>query len=470
MPKNLEGMQMKSFDKLSLDGQMLENIKSLGYEKMTDIQALALPKALTGQDLIVQAKTGSGKTAVFGLCIVSKIDISNNNPQALILCPTRELAAQVASNLRKFARQKHNVKILELCGGSPMKSQIASLEFGAHILVATPGRLDDHWSKETLKLCDIKTFVLDEADKMLDMGFFDDIAKIASNIPTERQTMLFSATFPPKIKQLSSEILKNPEFIKTESVHSNEKIEHHFFNVGDLEISEAIEILLSKFNPKSAIVFCNTKIESNEVTTQLLTNRHSAICLNGDLDQFDRNETMIRFANNTKSILVCTDVASRGLDIEGVDLVININLPNDTEVYVHRAGRSARKEDAKGICATILSERQFDRLDEIAKIFDLKNFEIKSLNMISDLKYKKIISNKFCMVIATGKKNKIRAGDVLGALVNEAKIDAKKIGKIDVTDFRCYIALENGCLKNLPELNREIKIKGKTVKFFKLID
>ena len=466
MPKNLEGKFMSDFAKLPLDLQMLENIKSLGYLEMTDIQEIALPRALDGVDLIVQAKTGSGKTAIFGLGIISKINISNQNPQALILCPTRELAAQVASSLRKFARHKPNVKILELCGGMPMKPQIASLEFGAHVLVATPGRFDDHWSKGTLKLDDISTFVLDEADKMLDMGFVDEISKIASNIPAKRQTMLFSATFPPKIKQFSSQILNNPEFLKTATVHSNTKIEHHFFEAGDIDVADAVDKVLSKFNPKSAIIFCNTKIESNELTSALVAKKHSAICLNGDLDQFERNETIIRFSNKSIAILVCTDVASRGLDIDGIDLVVNINLPNDNEVYIHRAGRSARKEEAKGICVTILQNENFDKFEQIKKSFDAE-FEINDIRSFGAIKSKPISASKFTLVISSGKKNKIRAGDILGALVNEASIDAGKIGKIDVTDFRSYVSLENDCAKNLNKLNRELKIKGKIVKFFR---
>lgn len=452
---------MNDFNKLNLPLSFLQNLDSLGYKTMTQIQELSLPHVLNGADIIAQAKTGSGKTAAFGIGLLLKINLKNISPQALVICPTRELAAQVAASLRKLARCMPNIKILELCGGMPMRAQMFSLEAGAHILVGTPGRIDDHYSKNTIDFKTINTFVLDEADKMLDMGFFEDISKIASLLPSTRQTMLFSATFPPKIEILAKEILKNPVFVKGEVLHDNSKIEHYFFINRKLEIAQAVNKLLSKFSPKSAIVFCSTKIFAKELANELELLGHSVECLNGDLEQIERNEVLIKFANKSAAILVATDVASRGLDIAGVDLVLNVGLPHDNEVYIHRVGRSARGEGTNGIAASIVSAENVVKLDEIAKMCSLSSIDIQDVSELVNIKNIQIKSDFFTIIINGGKKSKIRAGDILGALIKEQGIDGKLIGKIDILDNYSFVALDKILYKQIRDLRNGIKIKSK---------
>lgn len=457
---------MSSFDVLNIAKPMLENLESLGYKNMTQIQELVLPHTIANKDVIAQAKTGSGKTAAFGIGMILKINPKFLAPQGLVICPTRELAAQVALSLRKLARQIPNIKILELCGGMPMRAQIASLSAGAHILVGTPGRIDDHHSKNTIDFKHIKTFVLDEADKMLDMGFFDDIKKVASHLSTNRQTMLFSATFPPKIEDLAKEILKNPIFIKGEVLHDSSKIEHFFYTNQKLEISVAVNKILAKFNPKSVIIFCATKVFAKELDEKLHVFGHSVECLNGDLEQMARNEVLIRFANKSASILVATDVASRGLDIAGVDMVLNIGLPHDNEVYIHRVGRSARGEGTNGLAVSIVSAENIDKLDEIAKLANIGDIELNDISTLQNKPNLRIESDLFTLILNDGKKGKIRAGDILGTLIKDLGIDGKKIGKIDILDNHSFVALDKSQLKNIKNLRGELKIKGKKVRIF----
>ncbi|GAM68803.1 ATP-dependent 23S rRNA helicase dbpA [Vibrio sp. JCM 19236] len=305
------------FNQLPLSKPLLDNLSTLGYAEMTPIQAQSLPMMLAGKDVIGQGKTGSGKTAAFGLSLLNNLNVKRFRVQTLVLCPTRELADQVAKEIRKLARAIHNIKVLTLCGGMPMGPQIGSLEHGAHILVGTPGRILDHLEKGRINLSELNTLVLDEADRMLEMGFQDALDAIIAEAPSERQTLLFSATFPEKIQQIANRIMQKPEMVKVESTHDNSSISQHFYKVeDDNERMDALETLLLVHQPESAVIFCNTKREVQDVADELHYRGFSVIDIHGDLEQRDRNQTLVQFANKSVSILVATDVAARGLDVE----------------------------------------------------------------------------------------------------------------------------------------------------------
>ncbi|MEA3418925.1 MAG: ATP-dependent RNA helicase DbpA [Campylobacterota bacterium] len=447
---------MESFDKLAgLPKLLTDNLKQLQYTTMTPIQASTIPSLLEGKDIIAQAKTGSGKTAAFGIPSIHKIDTKRRNPQALILCPTRELADQVAKELRRLARYKENLKILTLCGGTPMRPQIASLEQGAHILVGTPGRLQDHLSRETIYLKEIKTLILDEADRMLDMGFYDEIRKIVTNIPGKRQSMLFSATYPEHIQKLSKEILNTPVMVKVDMDHSDTVIQELAFEISQHAKPEALLSVLKSYKPSTAIIFCNTKAETVEITDFLRSKDFSALDLQGDLDQRERNETLLRFANGSARIMVATDVASRGLDVKDVSLVVNYDLPHDPEVYIHRIGRTARA-GAEGVAISLYTPRQKEKLREMAPSAQL--LSLKALTVDRNFT---LHADKATLCIDGGKKNKIRPGDILGALSKEIGIAGDQIGKIDIFDFHAYAAIDKKSIKKAFEGLKKGKIKGK---------
>ena len=462
MPKFKKRIFVSDFSKLGLNDQILQSLDILGFVKMTNVQQIALVDALENQDLIVQAKTGSGKTAVFGLGVLNKIKPNQKNPQALILCPTRELASQVAINLRKFASMLPNVKILELCGGTPLRPQVASLERGADILVGTPGRILDHLGKQTLNLSQIKYFVLDEADKMLDLGFYEDIEKIGQYAKNRIQTMLFSATFSNNIEKLSGQILKNPKFLK--SIDIPNEIKHEFFEIRDSETEKSLDLILKFYQPKSAIIFCETKILAKYFWDQIQRFGHSAIFLNGDLEQFERTEVLIRFSNKSVPILVCTDIASRGIDVKNVDLVININLPHLLENYIHRIGRTARGEDAQGLCVNLISKQTLV-LNEIFEHFGLEE-NIKKVQDLIVQDNKCIKSEYFTVKIFAGKKQKIRNADIVGSLVKDCNVAFDNIAKIDILEFDTFVALKNCEANKLKKLMSKIKLKGKVFNFY----
>ncbi len=447
---------MKKFNTItSLSSELIKNLEQLEYTTMTAIQEATIPILLDGKDIIAQAKTGSGKTASFGIPIIEKIDTKNRNPQTLILCPTRELADQVAKELRSIARYKNNLKILTLCGGTPMRPQMASLEQGGHILVGTAGRIQDHLSRETIYLKDINTLVLDEADRMVDMGFYDEIKKIISNIPKKRHTMLFSATYPPNIQKLAKEILTEPTTIKADTTHEVLAIEEVAYEIEKSSKTEALIKLFKSYKPKTALVFCNTKIETIELTDFLREKNFSAMDLQGDLDQREREEALLMFANGSIAVLVATDVASRGLDVKNIELVINYDIPHGDEVYTHRIGRTARA-GARGKAITLYTNREKDKLFDVAK-----NIEKRDINKISiDRKF--IMESTYSTIcIDGGKKNKVRAGDILGALSKDIGISGEQIGKIDIFDSKSFVAIDKRSIRNAFDGLKKGKIKGR---------
>ncbi len=439
---------MKHFNTLPLPHELLKNLSDLGFTEMTAVQEEALPKALEGKDLIVQAQTGSGKTLAFGIPLLLKVDTSVRTPQAIIIAPTRELADQITEVLRKLARFRKNIKILALCGGMPMRRQMDSLKSGAHVVVGTPGRIIDHLGKGVLKLDGIKIAVLDEADRMLEMGFINEVQKILSNTDRTRQTLLFSATFPTKIEQLAREIMHAPEKIVITPEHEKPDIEEYFFKSHDKE--EALLRVLYHFVPGSAIVFATTKERVRTLALFLQQHGFDALDLQGDLDQSERTETLLQFANGSITILVATDLAARGLDIDNVEMVINYEMPRNDEHYTHRIGRTGRAGN-RGIAVSLVQSANAVDIKELGN----STKEIKKAAMRS-------------LKILGGKRNKLRAGDIVGALIHDVGIDNADIGKITIQDSYSYVAIRRELFdKALAGLQR-VKIKGRKFKTFAL--
>jgi ATP-dependent RNA helicase DbpA len=457
----------EDFASLRLSPTQLDNLSQLGYEKMTPIQARSLPEILQGKDLIAQAKTGSGKTAAFGLGLLEHINPSQLNIQALILCPTRELADQVGKELRRLARATPNIKLVSLCGGKPFGPQKSSLQHGAHIAVGTPGRVLDHLSKKTLKLNALKTFVLDEADRMLDMGFAEDMQEIVKHTPANRQTLLFSATFPDAIRQMSKNIQNNPINVKVESQHKPGVIEQIFYEVQKHERNNTLLALFEHYQPESTLVFCHTKAQCDEVAAFLNEHNIQALAIHGDLDQRQRDRVLLQFANHSCPVLVATDVAARGLDIKSLQAVINYELPRDPEIYIHRIGRTGRAGE-QGIALSIFTPAEQARINAIQAFTQEPTIcdVYASLNRHSGLK---IYGPMTTIEINVGRKHKIRPGDLLGALTGDAGLAAAAIGKIDIFDMASFVAIENHAVAQALDYLDHGKVKGKTVRARRLV-
>ena len=449
-------MSTSDFSSLGLQAGLLKNLSTLGYEQMTPIQALSLPLILEGKDMIGQGKTGSGKTAAFGLGLLHKLNVKSYKIQSIVLCPTRELADQVASEIRKLARAIHNIKILTLCGGAPFGPQIGSLEHGAHIVVGTPGRIEEHLRKKTLKLDHVEILVLDEADRMLDMGFQDAIDDIVEKIPTNRQTLLFSATYPQEIEDVAERVMQNPLVVEAPSTHEESTIKQYFYQTNsDDERMTALRLLLAKHKPDSALVFCNTKLDTQDVADELVHYGFYALAIHGDLDQRERDQALIRFSNKSVSVLVATDVAARGLDIEALDLVVNFNLAHDPEVHVHRIGRTGRA-GRSGIAATLYGDRETRKLDALE--IEITDDALPSDDLL-DRPIKK--PTMTTLKIDGGKKQKLRPGDIVGGLTGKDGIPGSAIGKITVSSNWSYVAVESGLVKSALKKIQNDKLKGR---------
>ncbi|BDU37321.1 ATP-dependent RNA helicase DbpA [Vibrio nigripulchritudo] len=453
-------MSNTSFKSLGLKPELLTNLDSLGYEEMTPIQAQSLPFVLKGQDVIGQGKTGSGKTATFGLGLLQNLNVKKFRVQSLVLCPTRELADQVAKEIRKLARAIHNIKVLTLCGGMPMGPQIGSLEHGAHILVGTPGRILDHLDKGRISLEHLNTLVLDEADRMLDMGFQDALDAIIEQAPTDRQTLLFSATFPDSIEAISKRILRKPQRITVESTHDTVSIRQHFYDVAGFEERlEATRRLLMQDKPESTVIFCNTKRDVDEVADELRYHDFSVIALHGDMEQRQRDQALVQFANKSVSILVATDVAARGLDVDNLDAVINFHLARDPEVHVHRIGRTGRA-GAKGCAHSFISEKESYKVAQIEEYFDF-DIRTKDLPSADVLNQRAYYAKMVTLQIDGGKKQKVRPGDILGALTGDDGIPGSQVGKINVFPMSAYVAVHTESAKKAFKKLEKDKLKGK---------
>jgi len=448
--------------------ELLTNLASLNYTSMTPIQAQSLPLILEGRDVIGQAKTGSGKTAAFGLGVLSRLERSSFKVQALVLCPTRELADQVSKALRDLARTIPNIKVLTLCGGMPFGPQAGSLEHGTHIVVGTPGRVDDHLRKGTLKLDNVNTLVLDEADRMLDMGFQEQLEAIVAAAPEERQTLMFSATFSPEIKAIAKQHMRAPERITVAETHDASSIEQHFYEVSDDDESKsgsrfnALRLLLLQHQPESTVVFCNTKKETQDVAEALRKHYISALAIHGDLEQNDRDRTLVRFANKSVSVLVATDVAARGLDIDALDAVVNYQLAGDTEVHVHRVGRTGRAgSTGKAFTLYNVNERyKVDRLEQYLHT-DIAPEPLPPKELLDTSPKRPAMAT---LQVDGGKKQKIRPGDILGALTGKHGIAGSQVGKINVFADCAYVAVEREQVDAALKKLGEGKIKGRSIK------
>ena len=442
------------FSSLALSPEMIANLDNIGYSDMTPVQAETLPIMLEGQDVIAQAKTGSGKTAAFGIGLLQKLQVKKFRVQALVLCPTRELADQVAKELRMIAKFAHNIKILTLCGGAAFGPQLGSLRHGAHIIVGTPGRILKHLNKETLSLENLETLVLDEADRMLDMGFIEEIDKVLEYAPKTRQTLLFSATYTNEITFISDRIQRDAVSVKTVSTEVANVIQEHFYESNNK--ADTLVKVFSTFKPENIIVFTNTKIAAKDLAESLAKNKIDALAIHGDLEQYERNDVLVQFANKSCPVLIATDVAARGLDIKELSMVVNYDLPHTLETYTHRIGRTGRA-GAEGVAITLYDEyeienameyrdekRSFENADSLKKT---NNFEMKPLNVT--------------LVIEGGKKDKLRAGDLLGALTANGVLEGSSIGKIDIYDRQAYVAIQREFIDKAHKQLSTGKIKNK---------
>ncbi len=455
-----------AFSILPLPAAQLDNLDSLGYHRMTAIQAAALPVAMAGKDLIGQAMTGSGKTAAFTLPLLARLNPRDFGTQALVLCPTRELAGQVATEIRRLARYQQNIKVVTLCGGQAIGPQIGSLEHGAHVVVGTPGRIKDHLRKQTLDLSRVNCLVLDEADRMLEMGFDEDMDAIISQTPPGRQTLLFSATFPSDIKALSARFQREPERISVASLVQDEQIDQQFFICQAEDRMAGLVKLLGHFGPEAAVVFCNTKQVVREVSAFLQQHGVAATELHGDMEQRDRDRVLVQFRQQSCRVMVATDVAARGLDIDDLPAVVNFELPRSAEVYVHRIGRTGRGGKS-GLALSLFTDKERYRLDSIEK-FQQRNLSFEAIQVLPGRGSGMLPPAYVTLAVAGGRKDKIRPGDILGALTGEAGIAGSAVGKISVMDQVTYVAIATETADRA--LGRLIngKIKGRKFKVRKL--
>ena len=449
-------MNQDNFTSQAILPALLQSLEQLNFHKMTAIQKKSLPLILKNQDIIAKAKTGSGKTLSFGIGILNKLNIKKFRVQSLVLCPTRELADQVANELRKLARTIPNIKILTLCGGVPMHPQKLSLQHQAHIIVGTPGRVIKHLKQKSLSLKELDTLVLDEADRMLDMGFIDDIVYITSNTPIKKQTLLFSATYPLEIQSLSEKIQYKATEIKTEDIDNPNNITEILYKTTPKEKLKTLLNILGFYQPQSTIIFINMKAYATDIINTLQKNNIDSLAIHGDLEQYERNDVIEQFTNKSCSILIATDVAARGLDIKDIDLIINYDLPHDYTTYIHRVGRTARAGKA-GKALSIYSNLDLNKLAE----YNSNNIVFEKSSSIKETQNINISSPNTTLVIEAGKKNKLRAGDILGALTSNGELSAQEVGNISIHDRQSYVAIKKMKIQTAYKILSNSKIKGR---------
>lgn len=445
-----------------LPNKLVQLFDDMGFQSFTPVQEQTLPPILEKKDILAQAQTGSGKTLAFAIGILLKINPRFFAPQALVICPTRELADQVSKEIRKVARFTENIKVLTLCGGMPFGPQIGSLEHGAHIVVGTPGRLQEHVRKGTLQLDKLETLVLDEADRMLDMGFIDSIRDLVNQTPKNRQTLLFSATYPETISEISDEFQKTPAKIVIETTEeSKPDIKQLFIQANKDNKNALLLAALRAQQPTQAIVFCNTKAECQQVVDFLDFHKVSAKAIHGDLEQRERDQVLVQFANTSCRILVATDVAARGIDVKQVDTVINYDTTRDIDVHTHRIGRTGRA-GSKGIAINLVTEREDYKVKDIEERFAI-TAEFLNLDDEIDEDFR-LLPTMTTIAFDAGRKDKLRPGDIVGALTAGVGLDKDEVGKIDVFDHRAYVAIDNKKAKFVIKELQTKKIKGRTIK------
>ena len=523
-------METVKFEELQLDDRILRAVTDMGFEEASPIQAKAIPAMISGIDLIGQAQTGTGKTAAFGIPILEKVDPKLKKLQAIVLCPTRELAIQVADEIRNLSRYMHGIKVLPIYGGQDIVKQIRSLKSGTQIIIGTPGRVMDHMRRKTMKLDFVHTVVLDEADEMLNMGFREDIEFVLSGVPEERQTVLFSATMPKPIMEITKKFQNNAKVIKvTKKELTVPNIEQYYYDVKPKKKEEVLSRLLDIYSPRLSVVFCNTKKQVDLLVNALLGRGYFAAGLHGDMKQEQRDRVMQGFRTGKTEILVATDVAARGIDVDEVEAVFNYDLPQDDEYYVHRIGRTGRA-GREGRAFSFVSGKEVYKLKEIQRYCKTKIYaqKVPSLNDVANTKMENILDDvervieqedldmminaieervnnseftamdmaaaflKICcgmtednknteendwefgdtgagedgmvrLFINIGKKQRVRPGDILGAIAGESGMDGKLIGTIDMYDKYTFVEVPREYAREVLNAMKNVKIKGKTV-------
>ena len=457
-------MTASNFSSLPIIPQTLEALEGLGFSGMTSVQAESLPLILARKDVIIQAQTGSGKTAAFGIGLLNHLNPRFFGVQALVMCPTRELAEQVGQTIRQLASRMPNIKTVLLCGGKPFGPQRDSLSHGAHVVVGTPGRIEDHLKKGNLELKGVKTFVLDEADRMLDMGFAEVMANITQRLPKDRQTILMSATFPDDIKQISRSLQRNPVQVTIDDqlTHADDVLEQLFFEIAKHERETALLAVFEHYRPKNAMVFCNTKKQCSDVASFLCEHDIEAIALHGDLDQRERDQVLLQFANGSCPVLVASDVAARGLDIPALEMVVNVDLPRDADTYVHRIGRTGRAGE-KGKAFSLVTPADTHRLRVIEDHLETPCICDVLASLDRDPNYE--LKGDFVTVqLDAGRKQKVRPGDILGALTGDAALPGDQIGKIMILDYSSFVAIQRPALRQAMNYLSDGKVKGRKIR------
>lgn len=520
-------METVRFEEMGLSEEIQKAVRYMGFEEASPIQAKAIPAMISGIDLIGQAQTGTGKTAAFGIPLLEKVDPKLKKLQAIVLCPTRELAIQVADEIRNLSRYMHGIKVLPIYGGQDIVKQIRSLKSGTQIVIGTPGRVMDHMRRKTMKLDFVHTVVLDEADEMLNMGFREDIEFVLSGVPEERQTVLFSATMPKPIMEITKKFQNNAKVIKvTKKELTVPNIEQYYYDVKPKKKEEVLSRLLDIYSPRLSVVFCNTKKQVDLLVNALLGRGYFAAGLHGDMKQEQRDRVMQGFRTGKTEILVATDVAARGIDVDEVEAVFNYDLPQDDEYYVHRIGRTGRA----GRAFSFVSGKEVYKLKEIQRYCKTKIYaqKVPSLNDVANTKMENILDDvervieqedldmminaieervnnseftamdmaaaflKICcgmtednknteesdwefgdtgagedgmvrLFINIGKKQRVRPGDILGAIAGESGMDGKLIGTIDMYDKYTFVEVPREYAREVLNAMKNVKIKGKTV-------
>lgn len=523
-------METVRFEEMGLSEEIQKAVRYMGFEEASPIQAKAIPAMISGIDLIGQAQTGTGKTAAFGIPILEKVDSKLKKLQAIVLCPTRELAIQVADEIRNLSRYMHGIKVLPIYGGQDIVKQIRSLKSGTQIVIGTPGRVMDHMRRKTMKLDFVHTVVLDEADEMLNMGFREDIEFVLSGVPEERQTVLFSATMPKPIMEITKKFQNNAKVIKvTKKELTVPNIEQYYYDVKPKKKEEVLSRLLDIYSPRLSVVFCNTKKQVDLLVNALLGRGYFAAGLHGDMKQEQRDRVMQGFRTGKTEILVATDVAARGIDVDEVEAVFNYDLPQDDEYYVHRIGRTGRA-GREGRAFSFVSGKEVYKLKEIQRYCKTKIYaqKVPSLNDVANTKMENILDDvervieqedldmminaieervnnseftamdmaaaflKICcgmtednknteendwefgdtgagedgmvrLFINIGKKQRVRPGDILGAIAGESGMDGKLIGTIDMYDKYTFVEVPREYAREVLNAMKNVKIKGKTV-------
>ncbi len=530
------------FEELVIRPEILRAVQDMGFEEATPIQAQAIPVVMTGVDMIGQAQTGTGKTAAFGIPLLQKVDPDNRKVQALVLCPTRELAIQVAEELRNLAKYMHGVKVLPIYGGQDMSRQIRSLKGGVQIIIGTPGRVMDHMRRHTIRLNDLHTVVLDEADEMLNMGFREDIETILKDTPEERQTVLFSATMPQAIMEIAGTYQKDAQLVKvTRKELTVPNIEQYYYEVRTKNKDEVLCRLLDLYAPRLSLVFCNTKKKVDELVLELQNRGYFAEGLHGDLKQMQRDRVMQGFREGSTDILVATDVAARGIDVDDVEAVFNYDLPQDDEYYVHRIGRTGRagrtgkaftfivgKEayklrDIERYCKTKMKAQRIPSLDDVANVRvenvfrklektieeedltlsvqAIQEYLDKNETTAMDLaaaflkmelgdalgeQQDDLVQEQYVwesetkgkgkgkgrrkddkdmvrLFLNVGKKQKLKPGDILGAIAGESGLPGRAVGSIDMYDKYTFVDVPSKYYKQVIKSMKHAKIKGNRV-------